>query len=269
MSEYIRYHDFPIAGIDPMAASTARAFPRHTHDQYGIGVVDSGGHASWSGRGQVEAGPGSFICLNPGEVHDGRAVGHRSRSWRILYFDPLLMAETRADILEGRQESFTFCAPVFADPGLQRTFDAAFAYTAAVSPDDRIGCETAILHLVARLGAHSTARRGNEKEPTACIRRARDRIDADPAARVTLLELASEAGLGRCQLLRAFARELGLTPHAYVLQRRIALARRLIRAGEVLADVAVVAGFCDQSHLTRCFVRQFGVTPGRYAAHTA
>ena len=40
------------------------------------------------------------------------------------------------------------------------------------------------------------------------------------------------------------------------------------RAGCALAKVAVVAGFYDQSHLTRCFVRQFGVTPSRYASNT-
>jgi hypothetical protein len=72
MSTPVRFHDFPVAGIDAMTASTAHAFPRHTHDQYGIGVIDAGGHSSWSGRGQVEAGAGSLICVNPGEVHDGR-----------------------------------------------------------------------------------------------------------------------------------------------------------------------------------------------------
>jgi AraC-like DNA-binding protein len=82
---------------------------------------------------------------------------------------------------------------------------------------------------------------------------------------VTLIDLAKEAGLSRYQLIRAFAREFGLTPHAYILQRRIALAQRLIRAGRDLAAVATEAGFCDQSHLTRWFMRQFGVTPRRYA----
>src|SRR5678816_1843208 len=85
VSDAIAFHAFPLAGIDPMTASTARAFPRHTHDQYGIGVIDAGGHASWSGRGQVEAAPGHFISVNPGEVHDGRAIGGRPRTWRILY----------------------------------------------------------------------------------------------------------------------------------------------------------------------------------------
>jgi AraC-like DNA-binding protein len=262
----IAFHALPLAGIESMAASTARAFPRHTHDQYGIGVIDAGGHASWSGRGEVEAGPGQFICVNPGEVHDGRAIGDRPRAWRILYFEPAALADMRADILEDAQGSFTFAAPVFADCSLHRTFAAAFRHARPrAEPDTKMACETAILRLVARLGAHSTSRPSADYEPTACIRRARQRIDADPAAPLTLIELAREAGLSRYQLIRAFARELGLTPHAYILQRRIALAQRLIRAGRDLAEVATAAGFCDQSHLTRRFVRQFGVTPRRYA----
>jgi AraC-like DNA-binding protein len=262
----IAFHAFPLAGIEPMSASTARAFPRHTHDQYGIGVVDAGGHASWSGRGQVEAGPGYFISVNAGEVHDGRAIGGRPRSWRILYFDPVALGDLRTDIMEGAQGSFTFAAPVFADRGLHESFEAAFLHarprpqTAAT-----MSCETAVLRLVARLGAHSTVRPRKGEGPTPCIRRARDRIDADPAAPVTLMELANEASLSRYQLIRAFAHDLGLTPHAYILQRRIALAQRLIRAGCDLAEVATAAGFCDQSHLTRWFVRQLGVTPRRYA----
>jgi AraC-like DNA-binding protein len=105
----------------------------------------------------------------------------------------------------------------------------------------------------------------NATPAAAPIRHARERIDADPAAPLTLADLAAESGLSRYQILRAFARETGLTPHAYILQRRIALARRLIRRGVDLAEAAVVAGFYDQSHLNRCFVRQFGVTPHRYA----
>jgi AraC-like DNA-binding protein len=264
VDELIRFHGFPLAGIDAMSASTERSFPRHTHDQYGIGLVDSGGHGSWSGRGQVEAGPGAFICVNPGEVHDGRALGGRPRSWRILYFEPGVIEETRADILEGTHASLTFAAPVFADSALRGVFERAFAHATARTRS-QMACETAVLQLVAHLGIHAAPRTTREARPTACIRRARDRIDADPAATLTLTELAREARLSRYQLLRAFARELGLTPHAYILQRRIALARQLIRGGRALAEVAAVAGFYDQSHLHRCFVRQFGVTPRRYA----
>jgi AraC-like DNA-binding protein len=269
MHESIRFHPFPLAGVDPMSATTARSFPRHTHDQYGIGLVDSGGHASWSGRGPVEAGPGHFICVNPGEVHDGRAIGRRTRSWRILYFEPALLEALRTDILEGAAASFTFAAPVFADGPMTRLFDTAFACARAramPARTDSLVCETAILKLVARLGTHSTGpTTRTAAAPTPSIRRARERIDADPSARMTLSQLAAEARISRYQLLRAFARDLGLTPHAYILQRRIALARRLIRAGRTLAEVAADAGFYDQSHLTHCFVRQFGVTPAIFS----
>ncbi len=263
LTEFVRFHDFPVSGIEPMTASTARSFPRHTHDQYGIGVVDAGGHASWSDRGQVEAGPGTLICVNPGEVHDGRAIRDRRRSWRLLYIDPSVMREANEDILDGADDQIAFTAPVFSDDPLRLLFDSAFAHV-ATEPHDEMACETALLRFIACLHTHSTSRRRSENGAV-CIRRARDRIDSDPAAPITLAELARETGVSRYQLIRGFARELGLTPHAYVVQQRIALARRLIRARRALADVATDAGFCDQSHLTRCFLRQFGVTPGRYA----
>jgi AraC-like DNA-binding protein len=265
-----RYFQAPFEGIDAMSATTLRAYPRHTHDQYGIGVIDSGGHASLSGRGQVEAGTGNLIFVNPGEVHDGRALGGRPRSWRMLYFDPAAMAAARNDVLEGATEAPYFAAPVLSDEPLRRAFDTAFA--AAMRHDQscqEMLAETAVLRLVAQLAVNLSSRSRKSSHSTVSIRKSRDRIDADPAAPMTLTSLAAEAGASRYQLLRAFARELGLTPHAYIVQQRLALARRLIRAGTALAEAASQAGFSDQSHLTRMFARQFGVTPARYRLRQA
>lgn len=71
--------------------------------------------------------------------------------------------------------------------------------------------------------------------------------------------------MSRFQLVRGFARSFGLTPHAYIVQRRLDAARRLIAAGTGLADAASDCGFADQSHFTRVFVRRYGLTPGSYA----
>ncbi|WP_353619630.1 AraC family transcriptional regulator [Rhizobium sp. ICMP 5592] len=100
----------------------------------------------------------------------------------------------------------------------------------------------------------------------AAIRRARDLIEEDPSAPLTLAELADACGLSHFQFLRAFTRATGLTPHAYLLQRRIHEARRLIASGTPLAEAAFASGFADQSHMTRLFVRNFGISPGAYAA---
>ena len=267
--ESISYFKIAIQGVDAMSATTARTFPRHTHDQYGIGVIDVGGHASLSGQGQVEAGAGSLIFVNPGEVHDGRALGGRPRSWRMLYLEPAAMLAARADVLEGAPAAPTFAAPVLANERLRAAFDVAFNTATRRGSGGEIAAETATLQLAAHLAVNLSSKDKAPGEATASIRRARERIDADPTAPLTLNILAAEIGTSRFQLLRAFARELGLTPHAYIIQQRLALARRLIRAGSTLVEAAASAGFCDQSHLTRAFARQFGVTPARYRSRAS
>jgi AraC-like DNA-binding protein len=100
------------------------------------------------------------------------------------------------------------------------------------------------------------------------VARARDLLHARFNASLTLEELASVAGTGKFSLLRSFSRELGLTPHAYQVQVRIARACRLIAQGEALADVALAVGYSEQSALARVFRRIVGVTPGAYARAT-
>jgi AraC-like DNA-binding protein len=67
-------------------------------------------------------------------------------------------------------------------------------------------------------------------------------------------------------LLRAFRRETGLTPHAYLMSCRVNAARDRLSRGLPPADVAAVCGFFDQSHLTRVFKAHTGVTPGAFRA---
>ncbi|MDB4913850.1 MAG: bacterial regulatory helix-turn-helix, AraC family protein [Gemmatimonadetes bacterium] len=267
MSDEIRYFDTAHAGIDAMKACTSRSYPRHSHDQYGIGVIDAGGHSSWSGRGQVEAGPRGTICCNPGEVTDGRAVAGVPRAWRMMYLEPSLVEGLFADVLERNARDVALTEPSFFCDATRTAFDHAFGILAdPVASKNGLAVETALIGLVARLRVRSTLRGHRPSVATGAVRAAKDRIDADPAAPVTLMELANATGLSRYQLLRAFARDLGITPHAYVLQRRLELARQLLRARCSAAETAVRAGFHDQPHLTRAFQRQFGVTPRRYAA---
>lgn len=87
----------------------------------------------------------------------------------------------------------------------------------------------------------------------------------EPGSAISLTELAAIAGLGQFTFLRAFAHYSGMTPHTYLLQRRLYLVRELIRGGMNFVDAAIAGGFADQSHMTRLFVRSYGYTPGFYA----
>lgn len=84
------------------------------------------------------------------------------------------------------------------------------------------------------------------------------------AAPITLEHLARVTHCGRAQIIRAFRREVGITPHAWLIRRRVLQAKVLIEHGEPIATAAMESGFYDQTHFTRHFKRLHGETPARY-----
>jgi AraC family transcriptional regulator len=96
-------------------------------------------------------------------------------------------------------------------------------------------------------------------------RRVVDYIEGHLSSGLSLNELATVAGLSPFHFARCFQQELGKTPHRYVLDRRLELARRLLSETECpLAEIASRCGFSSQSHLTTAFRKAMGVTPGQY-----
>ncbi|MCD0502694.1 AraC family transcriptional regulator [Bordetella petrii] len=254
-----------IEGVEAVEANSRHAFGRHMHDQFGIGLIVRGAQKSHSGRGMVEAGAGDIITVNPGEVHDGAPIGDHGRQWMILYIDPAVAARASADIGAARHGWREFAQPVIRDTRLALRFRKLYmAATAAGAGAGALAQESLLLALLAGTLDFPAPTVESPAVPAA-VARARALIDDAPAAQVLLADLAGASGLSRFQILRAFSRATGLTPHAYQMQRRAGLARRLIRQGHGLADTAAASGFADQSHLNRVFVRLYGLTPGAYA----
>ncbi|MFC0225977.1 AraC family transcriptional regulator [Serratia aquatilis] len=250
-----------VPGIEVVIAATAHRYPKHFHTQFGIGLITHGAQKSLSGRGLVEARPGDIITVNPGEVHDGRPLGEGTRSWRMLYLDPALVEAATSELAAGKSSCSEFSSPVLTDHLAADGFRTLFNSMIQRQYGGQLQQEQSLLLLLARL-FHQ--REPTELSPT--IRVARERLDDDPANPVSLAELAQLCGIGRYQLIRSFQRATGITPHAYLVQRRIQLARQLIANGTPLAESAAAAGFADQSHMTRQFTRALGVSPGLYAS---
>lgn len=251
-------------GVDAVSADTSHAFSRHTHDQFGIGVILRGAQKSMSGRGVVEAEAGDVITVNPGEVHDGSPLGDNGRAWRILYFDPSALADPVRALTEGGARSAELAHPAMRDPASAACFQTLFrAMTDPCGGHSEIEVRENLLLLLSRLIERRTRQRPAASK---AIERARMRIDDDPSAPLSLDVLAAIGGVSQFQLVRGFSKATGLTPHAYLVQRRLQGARRMIAKGATLADAALASGFADQSHMTRLFVRTYGMSPGLYAA---
>jgi AraC family transcriptional regulator len=128
--------------------------------------------------------------------------------------------------------------------------------------DSSLALEGLVLQLLA------TARRASDDPPQGSmswLRAARDLLHERMPDHPSLTELAAEVGRHPTHVARAFRREYGVTVAEYARSLRLEWAQAQLALEDApLAQLAIEAGFADQSHFTRAFRRHTGMTPGRY-----
>ncbi len=184
----------------------------------------------------------------------------------MLYLDPHWIERELRALFEDAPSQ---CQPAFAktlesEPELVTVI--ADAFQALQSQDLRIVRQAALDALLGKLARHLSWRPRLTADPRlpAVALRARDYLHAHMDQDLGLDDLVRATGVDRFRLSRAFKAAFGLAPHAYLVQLRLAKARRLLAAGQPPALVAMSLGFADQSHMGRWFRRAYGLTPAHY-----
>jgi AraC family transcriptional regulator len=102
--------------------------------------------------------------------------------------------------------------------------------------------------------------------PGGALQRVRAYIDAHIGERISLDDLASQAGVSRFHFARQFRLSTGQSPMAYLRRARVERSKSILKTRETsIAEIAARLGFSDQSHFTRIFGRLVGVPPGSYS----
>ncbi len=244
------------------ATFTTHTYAPHTHDTYVIGAIGAGVEV-WNARGRKHyAGAGDVLFNLPLDVHDGMpyAGGY---SYRMTYPSETFLRNLTAEISGGRATTPFFRDNVVHDPESAALFEAA--HRCLEHGGDGLAAEEMLIAAYARVllrhAGVAALDLGRETGPVARVMAA---IEEGYGQDLRLVDLARLAGLSTHHLIRAFRREVGLTPHAHLIGVRIRRARDLLRAGETPAAVASAVGFADQAHLTRAFKARIGVPPGAY-----
>jgi AraC-like DNA-binding protein len=96
-------------------------------------------------------------------------------------------------------------------------------------------------------------------------RRACERLESDLGGKLSLQQIAAEFDLSVSHFSRAFRSSTGLPPHQWLLQQRVKTAKQLMTVRDLpLSEIAISAGFANQSHFTRVFSAVVGVSPGTW-----
>ncbi|MEA2916547.1 MAG: AraC family transcriptional regulator, partial [Bradyrhizobium sp.] len=97
------------------------------------------------------------------------------------------------------------------------------------------------------------------------VRRISEYIENNIEQRITVEVLANLASLSVSYFVRAFKQSTGVTPHDYLMRRRVQLTIQLLAdTGMSLSAIAHAAGFVDQSHFARRFRQHVGMSPRDY-----
>jgi AraC-like DNA-binding protein len=271
-AHYWRAADEPLEAMH--AHFERHVYHRHSHETYSLGVTDVGAQSFTCRGAAYTSAAGMVMAFNPDDPHDGQATDGLGFTYRMIHIGPELVSAVLADAAGHPIGLPLFADPVLSDPvlagRLRRLHRALLGDATALRRDELLaGVVLAAARLSQGASAHAGPIDAGPADARRVAGRARDLIAGRYRDDLTAGDLATATGRSRFAVHRAFAHVYGMPPSDYQRQLRLREARALIATGTPISEAAALAGFADQSHLSRWFVRYYGVTPGRYQRATA
>jgi AraC family transcriptional regulator len=233
--------------------------PLHAHANAFLYFVIEGGYEETCGRETRSGGPSALVFHPAGEPHANRWL---DAGGRVFHID---ISHSRADAIRGHGP----CLDRPADlRGGVAPWLAGRLYREYRHPDgaSSLAMEGLVLEILAELARHPLPAEG--RRPPPWFRRARELIHDRFAEKLSLGEIAAAVGVHPVHLARAFRRQHGSTPGDYIRTLRVEFACRQLTTSDIpMVQVALSAGFPDQSHFTKAFRRQMQMTPGEFRRH--
>ncbi len=237
---------------------------------YGLGAMDDIAGDRWlEGKRQKERRQSGDIAIIPAGIHH-RCNWQTSVQFGILAIEPELLQQVGQDWVNRDRIELIPRFMNQSDPLIQGIFSTLSSEIVTGG----IGGQLLVDSLKTALAIHllrnyctttpKLSSRSNGLSKTQ-LTRVTDYIQANLHQNLTLADLSTIAIISPYHFLRLFKQSTGLTPHQYILQSRIEQAQHLLLFSDrTISDIAIGLGFCDQSHLTRCFKRFLGKTPKEF-----
>jgi AraC family transcriptional regulator len=230
--------------------------PRHSHEQALFCFVMQGGYTETYGSRTRDCEPSTFLFHAPGESHAEQFYASGGCSF-IVEIEPQWLERLA-------EHSRVINTSVDFDGGII-TLLATRLYKEFQEMDDisPLIIEGLMLEMLGE--TLSSARNSALQQPPRWLQQARQLIHERFAEQITLAEIAKTVGVHPVHLSQVFHKHYHCTVGLYLRQRRIEFACQRLASNNIsLSEIALAAGFSDQSHLTRMFKRHMGIPPSQY-----
>ncbi|TWI55667.1 transcriptional regulator, AraC family [Pseudomonas duriflava] len=265
LSRFWRDESLPFIEAREVLDGRKVCYARHSHDTFSIGAITAGRSTYLNGHHLMHIAQGDVVLMNPQAVHACNPIENEPWAYRMFYVDTAwlgqLQHELGADVAAGFS---AFAVTHTGDTVLYRALNQL--YDMLTDPDaDTLHRHSSAIEfftlLQQRLGPKSLTL---PAQPLESLQRAARFIGEHCTEALRLDDICLAANLSPSYLIRAFKQHYGMTPHAYLINRRIQRSRQWLKEGRGLAEVAAAAGFSDQAHFQRMFKKHLAATPGHY-----
>ncbi|MCR2803913.1 AraC family transcriptional regulator [Paenibacillus soyae] len=240
------------------------AYQKHFHEEYSIGLIRRGETQAWCDGLNWRVEAGRMISFPPLMMHACQPAEEADWTYDMLFVKPEWKDRLELPHIDRLNIPFLLenvknevCGKLLAN--VVRSLSRS---------DSPLEKETALIELVRALVSknafdleHETF---GEKEQK-YVKAVKAYIHAHYRERITLEQLEQEIGISRFHLIRMFKKSTHLPPHAYQNLLRVNHAKAALKGKKPIADIALDAGYYDQSHFAKAFARIVGTTPHQYS----
>jgi AraC-like DNA-binding protein len=239
-------------------------YTRHAHEHFSIGAITAGRSTYVHEQAQFEVSAGTVVLMNPGDVHACNPINDQPWSYLMLYVDTAWLTDLQHQL--GFSDDLAFRRFVVTHTPDTDLFDGLrVLYEVLVDQQqDVLRKHSAAVEFFTEVQLRLNPVDQPLREPNFKLERAAEFIRDRCTQMLKLEDICEAAQLSPSYLIRAFKQHYGMTPHAFLVNRRIQFARDQLRNGKLIADVALEAGFADQAHFQRAFKQHLAATPGQY-----
>ncbi|KPX36361.1 AraC family transcriptional regulator [Pseudomonas ficuserectae] len=236
----------------------------HSHETFSIGAITAGQSTYLHEKSSQRVTAGTAVLMNPGDVHACNPINNQPWSYLMLYVDSHWLGDIQQDIGLNAESGFQPLPYTHtSDPLLFGKLTALYQTLTDAKADTLQKHCTAVAFFTLMLETFDAAP-APPLQLSPRVTRAAEYINDNFTRPIKLADICAAANLSASYLIRSFEQRYHLTPHAYLLNRRIQHAQTQLKSGKMIADVAQETGFADQAHFQREFKKHLAATPGQY-----